>query len=135
MITITRVYASFGISQREPDRGNFTDADPGKTPVPEKLFDYEAAYEYHTPGLMLRGNLFYMNYIDQLILTGEINSVGSTILTNVPKSYRQGIELEAAIQIFRNLSWNGNLTLSRNIIPEFIDYTDNWDTMVRIRKF
>ena len=61
-------------------------------------------------------------------MTGEINSVGSTILTNVPKSYRQGIELETAIRIFRNLNWNGNLTLSRNIIPEFVDYTDNWDT-------
>ena len=77
---------------------------------------------------MLRGNLFYMNYIDQLILTGEINSVGSPILTNVPKSYRQGIELETAIQILKNLKWNGNLTLSRNIIPEYTDYTDNWDT-------
>ena len=123
-----KVYASFGISQREPDRGNFTDADPGKTPLPEKLFDYEAAYEYKTPGFMLRGNLFYMNYTNQLILTGEINSTGSTILTNVPKSYRQGIELETAIQLFQNLNWNGNLTLSRNIIPEFVDYTDNWDS-------
>lgn len=123
-----RIFASFGISQREPDRSNFTDADPGKTPVPEKLFDYEAAYEYNTPGFLFKGNLFYMNYIDQLILTGEINSVGQTILTNVPESYREGIELEAGIKIFRNLSWNANITLSRNIIPEFTDYTDNWDT-------
>jgi iron complex outermembrane recepter protein len=123
-----KVYASFGISQREPDRGNFTDADPGKTPSPEKLFDYEAAYEYHSPGFLFRGNLFYMNYIDQLILTGEINSVGVPILTNVPQSYRQGIELETSIQVLKNLTWNANLTLSRNIIPEFTDYTDNWDT-------
>jgi iron complex outermembrane receptor protein len=122
-----KVYASFGISQREPDRGNFTDADPGETPLPEKLYDYEAAYEYKSSGFMLRGNLFYMNYVNQLILTGEINSTGSTIHTNVPKSYRQGIELETAIQIFKNLNWNGNLTLGRNIIPEFVDYTDNWD--------
>jgi iron complex outermembrane recepter protein len=123
-----KLYASFGISQREPDRGNFTDADPGKTPLPEKLFDYEAGYEYHTSKIMIKGNLFYMNYIDQLILTGEINNVGAPIMTNVSKSFRQGVELETGVQILKNLNWYGNLTLSRNIIPVFTDYTDNWDT-------
>ena len=126
-----KIYASFGVSQREPVRSDFTDADPGKTPVPEKLFDYESAYEYHTSGMMFRVNLYYMNYRDQLILTGKINNVGSAIMTNVPKSYRQGIELETGIQLLRNLNWNANLTLSRNIIPVFIDYTDNWDTSVQ----
>jgi iron complex outermembrane recepter protein len=123
-----KVYASFGISQREPDRGNFTDADPGKTPKPEKLFDYEAGYEFHSPGFLVRGNFYYMYYHDQLILTGEINDVGATILTNVPESYRQGIEIETGIRILENLNWNGNITISRNIIPVFVDLTDNWDT-------
>jgi iron complex outermembrane recepter protein len=123
-----KVYASFGISQREPDRGNFTDADPGKTPFREKLFDYEAGYELTTSNLTLKGNFYFMNYIDQLILTGEINNVGVPILTNVPQSYRQGIEIETGIRFLRNLSWYGNIAVSRNIIPVFIDFTDNWDT-------
>jgi iron complex outermembrane recepter protein len=123
-----KLFASFGVSQREPDRDNFTDADPGKTPRPEKLFDYEAGYELQSSNLMLKGNIFYMNYIDQLILTGEINDVGATILTNVSKSYREGIEVESGIQILKNLNWYWNITLSRNIIPAFVDYTDNWDT-------
>jgi iron complex outermembrane recepter protein len=123
-----KIYASAGVSQREPDRSNFTDADPGRIPTPEKLFDYEAGYQYSRTGILLKGNLYYMNYIDQLILTGKINDVGATILTNVPKSYRAGVELEATIRINRALSWYGNMTLSRNIIPDFTDYTDNWDT-------
>jgi iron complex outermembrane receptor protein len=126
-----KVYASFGVSQREPNRDDFVDADPGKTPVPEKLFDYEAGYEFHTSKFLLKGNLYYMYYLDQLILTGEINSVGATILTNVPKSYRQGIEIETGIQIFPNLNWYENLTISRNIIPVFVDLTDNWDTSLQ----
>jgi iron complex outermembrane recepter protein len=126
-----KVYASFGISRREPDRDNFTDADPGKTPVPENLYDYEAAYEFHSSGIMLRAGLYYMYYRDQLILTGKINDVGATILTNVPKSYRQGIEIETGIRILRSLNWSGNMTLSRNIIPVFVDMTDNWDTSVQ----
>lgn len=123
-----KVYASFGVSQREPDRDNFTDADPGKTPKPEKLFDYEAGYELLLSKFLLRGNLFYMNYIDQLILTGEINNVGAAVLTNVSKSYREGIELETNIQVIRKLNWYGNITFSRSVIPVFVDYTDNWDT-------
>jgi len=126
-----KVYASFGISQREPDRGNFTDADPGKTPEPEKLFDYEAGYEFRSSGFMLRGNLYYMNYADQLILTGKINSVGAAILTNVSKSFRQGFEIESGIRILKNLYWQQNITISRNIIPVFVDYTDNWDTGIQ----
>ena len=126
-----KVFASFGVSQREPDRDDFTDADPGKTPVPEKLFDYEAGYEFHSSKLMLKGNLYYMYYHDQLILTGEINNVGATILTNVPKSYRQGIEIETGVQILENLYWYENLTISRNIIPVFEDLTDNWDTSLQ----
>jgi iron complex outermembrane receptor protein len=129
-----KVFASFGMSQREPDRSNFTDADPGKIPVPEKLYDYEAAYELHSGRLIVKANLFYMYYSDQLTLTGEINNVGSPVLTNVPKSYRQGIELESGIQISKNLSWNGNFTLSRNIIPVYTDYTDNWDTGEQIQE-
>jgi iron complex outermembrane receptor protein len=72
-----------------------------------------------------------MYYHDQLILTGEINNVGATILTNVPKSYRQGIEIETGIQILENLNWYENLTISRNIIPVFEDLTDNWDTSLQ----
>jgi iron complex outermembrane recepter protein len=123
-----KLYASFGVSQREPDRDNFVDADPGKTPKPEKLIDFEAGYEFRSTKFLFKGNLFYMNYIDQLILTGKINDVGDVVMINVPKSYREGIELETGIQILKNLSWYGNITFSRNIIPKFIDYTDNWDT-------
>ena len=72
-----------------------------------------------------------MKYTDQLILTGEINNVGSTILTNVPKSYRLGIEIESGIQIIKDLSWYGNISISRNIIPVFTDFTDNWDTSIQ----
>jgi len=126
-----KIYASFGVSHREPDRSNFTDADPGKTPVPEKLFDYEAGYQYTSSGFLLKGNLYYMNYKDQLILTGKINNVGATILTNVPKSYREGIEIEAGITILENLKWYANITLSRNIIPVYTDFTDNWDTYIQ----
>jgi iron complex outermembrane recepter protein len=126
-----KAYFSFGISQREPARDDFTDADPGKAPVPEKLFDWETGYEFHSSNFTLKGDLYYMYYHNQLILTGQINNVGSTILTNVSKSYRQGIEIETGIRILKNLNWYENFTVSRNIIPLFTDLTDNWDTSLQ----
>jgi iron complex outermembrane receptor protein len=72
-----------------------------------------------------------MYYNDQLVLTGEINDVGSAIMTNVNKSYRLGLELNGAIQITKKLNINANATLSKNKILDFTEYIDNWDTGIQ----
>ncbi|MGQ9847664.1 MAG: TonB-dependent receptor domain-containing protein, partial [Bacteroidales bacterium] len=122
------VFASFAVAHREPNRSNFTDADSGKIPKPEKLFDYELAYQFRNNNLFFGLNLFYMNYIDQLVLTGAINNVGTPIMTNVKNSYRQGIELEMGVKLFEKIRWDANLTLSQNKIKKFVVYYDDWDT-------
>jgi iron complex outermembrane receptor protein len=120
------VYFSFAISNREPNRSNYRDADEGYQPEPERLYDYEAGYKLSKPKFGLEANLFYMDYKDQLVMTGEINDVGAAIMTNVPESYRAGIELIAGIQVFKKLKWNVNATFSRNKIKDFTEYVDNW---------
>lgn len=122
-------YAYIGIAHREPNRDNFVDADPTKpAPKPEQLIDYELGYNFNLPNLQLGLNLYYMDYRDQLVLTGMINDVGAPIMTNVDKSYRAGIELTAGVKINDMLSWNGNATFSRNKVKNFTEYVDNWDT-------
>jgi iron complex outermembrane receptor protein len=69
-----------------------------------------------------------MNYKDQLIATGEINNVGDPILTNIPESFRMGIELSGGAQLLKPLRWDFNLALSKNRIKEFVFYLDNWDS-------
>jgi len=123
-----RLFASFAVAHREPERSNFTDADSGKVPLPEKLFDYELAYQYSANQLHIGANVFYMNYIDQLVMTGEINNVGTPIMTNVAHSFRRGIELEFGIKITEKFNWQANATFSQNKIQEFIAYYDDWDT-------
>ena len=123
-----RAYLSFAVAHREPSRDDFTDSDPGKTPKPEKLFDYELGYQLHFDRLRLNVSLYYMDYTDQLVLTGQINNVGAPIKMNVAKSFRRGIELEGAAEIMKNhIFWNANLTLSQNKIKNFVDYVDDWD--------
>src|SRR5690606_19296538 len=78
--------------------------------------------------LALGANLYFMDYRNQLVLTGALNDVGSAIRVNVTKSYRAGIEFEGAWAITKELSWNANLTLSRNRIHNFTEYIFNYDT-------
>lgn len=122
-----KAYLSMAISNREPSRGNFRDADEGETPTSEMLTDYELGYTFHTSKAMIAANVYYMDYTDQLVLTGEINNVGDAIMTNVDDSYRAGIEIIAGIKLLPSLSWDANLTLSQNKIKDFTSYVDNWD--------
>ena len=124
-----KLYVSFAVANREPNRDNFVDADPnGKQPVHETLHDWEIGYDFQSSNFTAGANLYYMNYKDQLVLTGEINDVGGVIMLNVDKSYRAGLELQTGWKISRNLQWNANATFSKNKIKDFIEYVDDWDT-------
>jgi iron complex outermembrane receptor protein len=74
--------------------------------------------------------MYWMQYKDQLVLTGAINDVGSSIRINVPQSYRAGVELEAMYEKPRKYSISGNITLSQNRIGNFnqvtYDYTNDF---------
>ena len=122
------LYFSFGLANREPSRNNYKDADPGKEPTNETLYDYELGYTFRVDGFMLGVNGYYMDYKNQLVLTGEINNVGEAVMVNVPHSYRLGAEISAALELFRKkLTWNVTATLSRNRIKDFVQYVDLYD--------
>ena len=123
-----KLYFSFAVANREPNRDNYVDAEPGKKqPVHETLHDWESGYSFQSSTFTGGANFYYMNYKDQLVLTGEINDVGAPIMVNVDKSYRTGLELQSGWKISRNLQWNANATFSRNKIKKFTEYVDDWD--------
>lgn len=121
-------------------RKDFIDNPFNQWPRPERMGDLEAGYRVQRERYMFNANLYWMNYKDQLVLTGELNDVGAAIRTNVDRSYRAGIELDFTGKLTDKLSWSGNLTLSRNKIKEFTeilyDYGDNWefDPPVEVRR-
>jgi iron complex outermembrane receptor protein len=124
-----KTYASFGLAHREPTRSNFKEAngDPLSKPKQERLFDYEFGYTHASAKATLGFNLYYMYYRDQLVSTGNKSSVGYDIMTNVDKSYRAGIEFIWGVQLAKNLKWDANLTLSRNRIKDFVEYSTYYD--------
>jgi iron complex outermembrane recepter protein len=123
------IYFSFAVGNREPNRNNYEVADLNNMPSSEKLYDFELGYNLRLTNFLAGVNLYYMNYHNQLVLTGMINSVGEAIMTNVPKSYRTGIEITASANIFKWLSWNINGTLSSNKIRDFTEYVDTYDSL------
>ncbi len=123
------IFASVSIANREPNRDNFVDANLTKPiPAKETLYDAEGGYSYTSGRIAFTANLYYMYYLDQLVLTGEINDVGAPVMVNVPESYRTGIELSAKVLISGNLKWEPSVTISRNKITSFTEYIDDWDT-------
>ncbi|MGM0620346.1 MAG: TonB-dependent receptor, partial [Bacteroidota bacterium] len=123
------LYVSFATANREPNRTAYIDADPeGRQPVYETLYDWEMGYKFNTTAFSGEVNVYYMDYKNQLVLTGEINDVGNPIMANVDESYRSGIELQAGIIITKNFEWQGNATFSQSRIKDFTEYVDNWDT-------
>jgi len=68
-----------------------------------------------------------MKYKDQLILTGKINDVGAYTRTNIPDSYRAGIELQGKYIFCKYLDITANATFSNNKIKNFTEYLDDYD--------
>jgi iron complex outermembrane receptor protein len=124
------IYASFSVANREPTRTDFTEAsgDPGASPKPETLYDTEMGYKLRTGKASLAVNFYGMIYRDQLVPTGELSNVGYSIMTNVDKSYRMGVELVAGLKPAEFIDWNVNLTLSRNRIKNFVEYYTDYNT-------
>ena len=100
------LYFSYAKSHREPNRTDYENGNP----IPEKLNNYEFGLRKSNWSL----NIYYMRYKDQLVLTGEIDEVGSAIRENIGDSYRLGVEFDSNFKISNKLSWNSNLSLSEN---------------------
>ncbi|MDO4159206.1 MAG: TonB-dependent receptor [Prevotellaceae bacterium] len=110
-----KVYASYAIAHREPTRNDYED-NIGSSLNAEKLNDLEFGYKYMSKTFSAGANFYYMYYRDQFVLTGELNEIGEMIASNENsgKSYRMGVELEAAWQPVKWFRWDANATWSKN---------------------
>lgn len=123
-------FFSVATAQREPSRADLKDAmkyGENNAPMREQLIDYELGYNLKTQNFSLGANLFYMDYKDQLVLTGELSESGYSLMTNVDKSYRMGIEIMTGLIITSWLRWDANVTFSENKIINFVEYVELYD--------
>lgn len=131
---ISKIYTSFAIANKEPNRNDF-EASSNELPKPEELYDAELGYAYKGHKLNVGLNLYYMYYKNQLILTGKINDVGSYTRQNAAASFRSGAELIIGYQATKWLNIQGNATYSINKINNFTEYIDDYDTGVQLENY
>jgi len=117
------LYASYAVANREPNRTDYLDGT--EKPKSERLGNLEVGWRKTTSKYGLEANYYLMNYVDQLVLTGNINDVGAPIRANVGKSYRTGIELSGLINLTTKLSWNANVTWSINKNKNYAVFDEN----------
>lgn len=120
-----QLYASWSVANREPVRDDFL-AFEGTDPEHERLNNLEIGYRGTTRAFAFHANYYLMQYANQLVLTGELNDVGAFVRTNAGKSYRTGIEFESSFRISEKVSWDANLTLSRNRIKAYHEILEDY---------
>lgn len=119
-----RAYFVAGVSNREPARSDIKDAiGRGDTVKAECMLDIELGYSVTKSGFSFGVNGYAMLYKDQLTPSGDLSSSGYSLMENVDKSYRLGIELEGGYRFADWFRLDANLTLSDNRILNY-SYTD-----------
>lgn len=122
-----QAFFSYALAHKEPNRDDFQ-AGVKSQPKAETLHDIELGVEKRNSRFHAGANIYYMYYYNQLVLTGQINDVGSYTRINIPHSYRLGIELQAGAVLAPWINVAANLAISKNKVASFVEYIDNWDT-------
>ncbi|MCE1164946.1 MAG: TonB-dependent receptor [Bacteroidetes bacterium] len=97
----------------------------------EELKDYELGFAYSRYPLKANINFYWMNYRNEIVGSGQLNSFGNPIAANAGESIHRGMELEfeydlltklfeTALEKNRVLTLSGNLTWSENYYKSYI---------------
>lgn len=106
-----KLFISYAHAQREPNRDDLISNNDVKS---EKLHDFEAGIEKQFGKVAFTANLYYMYYLNQLVLNGQITNIGEFIRTNSGKSYRRGVEVGALAKLSKQWEISGNVSVSQN---------------------
>jgi iron complex outermembrane recepter protein len=128
------VYASAGISTREPTRNDMFLGEDNPSVAhdlhatkPERLLDLEAGWNHRRANLELSANLYAMEFRNEIASTGELSEIGLLLRRNVDRSSRRGIELDAAWRALPQLRLRTTANFSRNRIDEWTQFFDVYD--------
>lgn len=128
------VYASAGMSRREPTRNDLFQGEDNasfehdlRAVRPERVIDFEAGWRHRTAGLELEATVYAMEFRNEIASTGELSDIGLLLRRNVDRSHRRGIELDAAWQVSRALRSKTTASFSHNRIDAWTQFFDIYD--------
>ena len=118
------LYSSFAIANREPNRNDFENG----VSTPESLNNFEFGWRINKEKIKVNTNIYYMDYTNQLVLTGALDDVGQQIRATSGSSYRLGLEIDADITLSDKFSIKPNAAFSTNKNRDFFITRDGIDT-------
>jgi iron complex outermembrane recepter protein len=142
------VYTSIGYTKREPRLKNLYDAAEASTPAswgavtpqfahdgsgrfdfshplvtPEALLDVELGSGYTTEDLRLSANLYWMEFTDEIVKSGQVDRFGQPITGNAARTRHLGIEAGLRVRLGSVLDCEAHATLSRNTFVRHTDFS------------
>jgi iron complex outermembrane receptor protein len=127
-------YVSVGRTSREPARSDLLLGEDNASALPdfdavkpESVVDTELGAEWRAKDVVLKANLYDMEFRNEIALTGELSAIGLPLRRNVPRSYRRGLELDASWQALSELRLSAALNLNRSRISEWTQFYDLYD--------
>ena len=115
----SKTYARWTHTNREPTRSDMFGGNefyPGEitTNVPETVNDFEAGYSIENNVVSANLNLYHMMFKNERVLNGEFGLNGLPCHETAKQSYRSGVELNADLNITKNLKYSLATSYSYN---------------------
>ena len=128
------LYASIGRMSREPARSDMLNGEDNatlpydlKAVEPERVLDLETGVELRRGKLALRGDVYAMEFENEIALSGELSEIGLPVRRNAGRSHRRGVELDAAYAPTPKWRFGANAAFSHNRIEHWSQYYDVYD--------
>jgi iron complex outermembrane receptor protein len=86
---------------------------------PEKLLDVEAGAGYRGPNARISANVFWMEFADELVKSGQVDIFGQPVTGNAERTRHVGLEVDGALQFAEFFTLTGNLSLSHNRLVRY----------------
>ena len=129
LATPLSAYYSVGRTGREPTRNDLFGGNddlpadslgqPTFNNLPaESVVDHELGLKWTFGCGHVFANGYYMNFRDEIVLSGKVGPTGLPLRANAARSYRSGLELDAQLDVAPGWRLTNNSSLSRNRIRE-----------------
>lgn len=125
----SNVYYSIGKTSREPTRNDIFMGNDDLTAdaqgnavyaqlTPESVVDQELGVKFNFGRGHVNGNLFYMDFSNEIVLNGKVGPNGLPLHSAAAQSYRTGFEFDAEYDLTAKLRLVNNSSFSRNRITD-----------------
>lgn len=122
----SNVYASVARGMREPFfRSLYDPQDYYSAPVsldPEDVWNVEAGASVHRQAWRVRGNVFWMNFLNEIVYAGAVDDNGVPIYGNGAKSRHRGLEVDGRVSLANRTTIDATMTLSRNTFSSYREF-------------